>query len=587
MADIFVCNKANPSGVATQWFPYIWFVVRVLLKAGWRHKASSDGANKTTTESPETCKWGTPLAIGGQTGAVASIGAQAGKDFHITGLTGLVSPTGPNSGGSEGNTLSFTGAASAGNNSHWLITRVVGVTECYARPIAGTTGVANDVNNGAISWTEKSYLTTAYPAAASSQWILLQGPTTLKIPFTTAPTGSLPFFRGENVVQATTLAEGECLGVTFEPTTGVGYMVVSPRLQGSGSDPEGWNHADEITGAMSGAKVTPSAAPIRFIRELMIQRGTGHYDGTMTYQCIDDVGESASRLSTLAASAGCTATIAPGQGGTGNAFPTAGSYAILGSAGLVAHWVNAWNLTSVITGNSLGNAQYFAANCIDREDVSQDGSYTCVTGQPSVSTTSTGGPAFFMRTDGGEEGDVEPYFWNAWGQANSYGVRTRTAPTQGSYPGTERWMTDPTFMGFVNNWTSAANITWKRRGLGGAAPAADEFVDVIGMVDASYNGSTALLSMIGTNGATDVEKVQSTAMTAQPVVIEFPRMNSYTNQHKVRKGVPRHIGILQGNLGTDTFGAKAWLQAGVAPTNNLLYSQALVVRWDGSTTPVL
>lgn len=683
MADVYSCNKQPPAGAATtDYFSAQWWLLKCAMKAGWLLKGSSDATTKSASADPMLQKWALPVAVGGQTGAVASIGAMTGKDYTLTGLTGLVAPTNTNQGGSEGRLLVISGAASTGNNVTWLITKYISTTSCLARPLvtsavnhsAGTgpvmtisghlcrttrvniyvkaanngntiasglaqvqiglagsggafaaavvipatgivevidengvhTGiylifaagtvvtadvwqapgaVATDANNGAITWTEYDPLTAVYAAMASGAWILLEGPMTLKIPFGAAPVGT--FFRGENIVQATTGAEGEVLGVTYEPSTGVGYLVVMPRLQGTGIDPEGWNHANQITGSTSGATVTPNAICKRYVRQMMVSRGTG-VTGTITYQCVDDSAETASALARLMQEAGCTNTIPPGQGGTGNAFPgaTTGSYCVWGTAGSVTHDTNPWVNDVQVTTNTIGNLQTFVANCIERTNVSQDGSWTQVVGEPVVSVTFSGGPSSFMRCDGGEEGDVEPYVWlggiNTTNQPSGINTRARTGQGNGAVHVNSRWAANGCFGlgGGANN----CGVSWKKRGLGGAGAAAEGFAEVSGAVDATDVGAAAIF-VIGNAATTDQEKVMSTGLTTAPIVIEFPRMVNPTSQLKVRKGAVRHIGLIQGNVGFDTFGTKAWLQPGDAPGATMA-SIPCVVRWDGSTVPV-
>ncbi len=566
MADIYYPNKAPAS--ALDWFSHMWFLTRCLLKAGWRSMASSDGSTKETTGGDTACKWGTSLAVPSQTGVAASIGAAVGKDFVFTGLTGLVSPTRANQGGSEGNYLLISGAASGGNNAVWQISKVISASSCNARPLI-TTGVASDANSGSITWTERSALTTAYSAMANGAWIVLRGPSILKIAFTTAPTGV--FLRGENISQATTGAEGEVLGVTFEPTTGIGWMVVAPRVSGSGADARGWNHSNVVTGAKSSATFTPSAGPIDYVREVMIMRGTTLFAGTIYYAALDVSGESASLYTTLAASAGCTATIPPGGGGTANAFPATGCYVVTGTGGSVSHTTSAWVGTNYATTNTIGNLQVFAANCLERSTISQDGSWCTALGQPVASTQSAGSTPMFQRLDNGEEGDVEPYAWYAPSDTNTVDARSRTAAAT-SGTGAEAWIGASVFEQNTGN----AWVSIRRRGLSSEA-----FLSVHpGLF--TYRSIVALA--VSTN-STDPEKVSSSAQTTAPLVLEPMFLGSYGTGTKVRKGSPRYIFCINGNVGYDTFGAKQWLSPG-PPAVGTLNGLSFVMPYDGSTVPV-
>lgn len=570
MADIYYPNKAPAA--TNDWFSHTWFLTRILLKAGWRSVASSDATNKETTGGIAACKWGAATAIGGQTGAVASITSQSGLDFVITGLTGLVSPTRANQGGSEGNYLTFTGAASAGNNATFQISKVISSTSCQARPLI-TTGVASDANNGAISWTEKSTLTTTYTAMASGAWIVLRGPSTMKLPFTSAPSGT--FIRGENVVQSTTGAEAEVLGVTYEPSTGVGYMVIAPRLNGTGADQRGWDHSHVITGARSAATFTPSAAGTEYVREIMYTRSTTLFNGQHYYCCLDVVGEASSLFSAIATQAGTTATIPPGcANASGNVFPAVGAFVLAGTSGAAGTTAFPWNSTTYSTSNVMGNMQVFAANNIERQSVSADASFLTVLGQPTTSNQSSGSHHCFFRLDNQEEGDVEPYAWYSPIANNAYDTRSRT--TAASANGiTEAWNGNGIMSSSASNW-----ITFRRRGFG----TGDAFTEVApALTISSRIATTPLLS--SSTGTTDPEKAQHSAQTAAPLAMEPITLVSTTATFKFRKGIPRYVFCINGNSSFDTFGAKVWLQASPF-TAGALNTLTFVVPYDGTTVPV-
>jgi hypothetical protein len=90
-------------------------------------------------------------------------------------------------------------------------------------------------------------LLDAYPSfpggnTAAQAWWNAQGPSTLKIPIGAKQTpGSYTgFIRGENISQATTGAQGEIIGYIFDGYAQTGFLVVMPRVDGSGGDPHGW-----------------------------------------------------------------------------------------------------------------------------------------------------------------------------------------------------------------------------------------------------------------------------------------------------------------------------------------------------------
>lgn len=248
-----------------------------------------------------------------------------------------------------------------------------------------------------------------YPAVfdtAQAPWIVMSGPKTLKIPLNANPTGTL--LRGEKITQATSAAEGELLGYVWSVADSSGWAVVLPR---TGT----FDNTHTVTGATSAATFVPTGTIITYAREIMFGKTTANdtINGQIWYVCCDQSGESASLFSTLAASAGCTATVPPGSGGTSNGFPTfgnagsptGGAIAIRGTGGstTTTHWF----------GNSAGytgNSQICCVNAIPAAGVSADGSFYIASASNSSSPAALAGFAY-QRVDDGEPGDVDPYVW--------------------------------------------------------------------------------------------------------------------------------------------------------------------------------
>src|SRR4051812_10397804 len=94
----------------------------------------------------------------------------------------------------------------------------------------GTTKVSSG-NNGNDSWGNNGDpLLDTYPSFLNSAlgcWIVMRGPSTLKIPINVAPTGAP--LRGEKITQANTSAEGELIGYVYDAASTSGWMVVMPR----------------------------------------------------------------------------------------------------------------------------------------------------------------------------------------------------------------------------------------------------------------------------------------------------------------------------------------------------------------------
>lgn len=575
MAHVTIPNSARATNA--DHFSGIWKLAQGLIKAGYIYKASSDGSAKDTTGAITASKWGAPAAVGGQTGAVASITTKLGDDVTLTGVTGLVAPTASNQGGSEGRFLTISGAASAGNNGTFQIVEVLSATSCRVR---NASAVASDANNGAITWTEKDPLGIAYVVGSYGQgsWIVLQGASMLKVPFTVAPVGA--FLRGENVTQTTTGAQGEVVGVTFDPGTGAGYLVIAPRLSGSGAARRGWNQDSTatyvITGGTSAATVNPNGTIIEYVQQTVIEKdngaGTHLTSGAIYHQCIDVVGETASAFSTLAGAAGCTATIQPGGGGTGNAFPATGSWVPHGSA--TSQTGTVWWRTNFSGAGTFGNFQILIANCIERTSVSADGSFVWSEGQNSSALTvrSNGGFAF-QRLDNSEDGDVNPYVWFTATSTVTYGSRSRTAETG---------VVDNEVMWRAGNMlhTARGSFTgWRRRGLSSEA-----FMDPIGAVlgTGAANSAYAPILQFGAP-TTDPEKVATAA--AGTLVTEPIWVVGVVQNAKCRKGTLRWMRMADGNTSLDTYDTKKWLILDTFSTSNFDIS-LLLGPWDQSTTPV-
>lgn len=98
--------------------------------------------NATLNLSEEPTGLGQPTGV---SGTAAVISSKVSTTVTITGLTGMTA-------NSVGRFLTFTGAASAGNNGTFIIASFISASSVT---ITNSAGVAGDVNNGAISWVER------------------------------------------------------------------------------------------------------------------------------------------------------------------------------------------------------------------------------------------------------------------------------------------------------------------------------------------------------------------------------------------------------------------------------------------------
>jgi len=519
---------------------------------------------KETTGNPSNDKWGAGVQVGAQTATAAfTIGtptttAKSGR-VTLTGLTDFATT-------SPGHLLTITGATNAANNGTWLITKFISATSIE---IENPTAVA-ETTPGTATWTEKSSVTDVMPTSITGAfqvgaWWCAEGPSTMRIPIgNVVPT--ISFIRGENVTQTTTGATGELLGVLTDPDTSLGYIVVAPRVSGTGAAVRGWSSSNIITGTYSGATVTPTGTPLEFVREIVIWKNTialGH----AYFQIIDSVNEATTtsvqgRFSTMAALATCTANICPGGQSGGNpltnGFPTTGTYTIVGTGGPGAVTTTSGNWIGTTT-TSYGVAQVMCANNIEDANISQDGSYILALGTPINAPTSFVGSAY-QRCDDSEDGDIDPYVHMAQNNVNY--VSNRTAATA-SYASADTWNAGLTA---IINFTPYRG--WRRRGFS----TNDTFQEFQGAMLGQYS-TTSLLNL--NSGTVDrVATAPVNTAVREPLWIVSTQLNQ-----KIRKGTCRWLYFVNSGGGTDTYDTKRWIQL------SSLGLALVAGPWDGITTP--
>lgn len=527
----------------------IWKTTRLMKAAGYRYKASSDGTTKETTGSPAADKWGAGVQVGSQTGSAAlTIGAPTSTSFGgrstVSGMTG-----GAFSSSSVGNFLTITGASNGGNNGTFLIVGFVSVTSV----IVENPSAVSETTGGGATWKEVSALLDTFPALGAGAWWCAQGPSTIRVPIgTTSPTGT--FIRGENVTQATSGAQGEILGVLVDTTNG-GYLVISPRVSGTGSGPRGWSASAAITGATSGATIAATGTVIEFVREIVFWRSSTT-SGHIYYQCIDSVAEATTtattgRFSVLAALAGATATICPGgaSGGspTTNGFPTVGTFvAGVGTGGTGAVGTGSSNWNNNTNAVNLGLCQLLVANAIEGTGTSADGSISFITGLPTTASTTFAGWGF-LRLDDTEDGDVDPYAWCVPNFPTGGFGRSRTG---GGTVGTNG---DVFQNGVIFNVTSTAFLCHRRRGF----PTNDSFTEAFASLIGRYQAGAALALVQESPDRVACSFVSTTVREPMWVTAYGSALNVVS---KMRKGTTRWWCVVQGGNGTDTYDGRKWIQ---------------------------
>ena len=390
-----------------------------MKKAGWTYKSSGNGSSKDTSGTAANDLWG-----GNSDPALdtySSVGTVSTGSQSLP--TATLNATNPQTAG-----FSTSGTILVATSTNgWQTVTYTGTTASSFTGCSGGTGTvpANSaIGSGAINMD------------TVSGWWNAQGPSTLKIPISTSAVPGIDgyFMRGENITQSVTGAQGEIIGYLFDGYAVQGFLVVLPRVDGSGADPHGWDHANIITGSTSGATVTPSATVIEFVREISFWKGITTNNATTYMQCVDQSAESAQRLSVLAGSTGCTASVGPGGGGTGNSFPTAGTYTAGGTGGSLAGQEVFVNNT--VPSGSLGKSQIIAVNANYSSGVSADGSF--------MVAASYSAPVFalnyetlwgYVRTDNQEDGDVDPYvFWTPSGDGDFGSVQIAAGSNGATLP---------------------------------------------------------------------------------------------------------------------------------------------------------
>lgn len=444
-------------------FRAMWSAVQAMLAAGWTLAGSSDGTSKSTSTDPAALLWrNAPGTIGTSTtsGSGAVVAAPERGRALVTGLLGMTATM-------KGSYLKITGSSVAANNNHHQIAEFVSPTSVRINALQFAVA-ADPVGR---SWDVRNGLTESYPAALTSvsAWVCLIGPHTLYVPITAPPSGR--FLRGERIIQAGTGFEGELRDVVWNTSSLSGYLTVLGQVRGTGLGAYGLETGGLFTGQSTGYTVTQVGSAREFRLESVIWKAADALAGSR-FTGMFEVGVE-TRFSDLVASAGCTATVAPGGGGVGNTFPTYAWVAWgLDSSPGVQNWGNF---------NALRNTQNSFAICadaIEERGYSADGSWTCGTLARYGFYWSIQGDHI---TEGGDYGDLAPWVSvtlpTATVETHAGIAIDRLAVTAAA--NTSALTASPMFESPSNAYP-VANASflrgWRRRGLGGAR---DEFIQLV------------------------------------------------------------------------------------------------------------
>lgn len=562
--NVVIPNVQPQAPPVTSLANQVWKLTRALKKAGWKYIGSGNGTTKETTKDPELDLWNVTPSTTSMGGAAAVIGAPQRGRALVTGLTGIVSAD-------KGRFLVISGSGTGANNHHHQIEEVISSTS--VRIDARTFAVAADA--GPLSWSIVDYSidNNVQPGwFAAAGWWAARGPSVLRIPYTVAQTpgtSGYKFVRGENIVQTTTGAQGECLGCYEDGANS--YMAVLPRVRGTGAGVYGWDTALTITGALSGATIAQDGAAKEYRAELVIQKSANLTSGTMCMHYAEPVGEQTAE--SLIPSAGCTATVAPGHGGTGNAFPSF-AWTFHGNPGSTAF---NWSLWSSSVN---GNAQIIAWDCIEEENYSADGSWAHAVfngAQGALPYSASYLLLGFFRLDDTEPGDVCPFATKSPGYAVAGGLYTNTRTTLSSQ--TSTWYEAVASYATQANYVSYRS--WRRRGMSddAATNSQDYEPAVIAQLQSSFSGGPQNIN------ATTPYNVQNAPVFTRQINPIFIR-SVQAGPRKHDKGKVRHLGWLEGGTTNALYADKTILQLALAYTGLGGYGPTVVDGWDGVTTPV-
>lgn len=408
----------------------------------------------------------------------------------------------------------------------WRLTRCM--KAAGATTLASADGTAKDSSgvNANDKWGGGgSPLSDSMPSISGAAcWIVMSGATIVKLELTAAGNaGSM--IRGEPVTQAGSGATGIFLGYSF--SAGAGHAVVDPQ---TGT----FNGSGLVTGTYSAATFTPSAVKF-FVEEFLFGKNTTTTNGIIARQMVDASAESASRFSVLAASAGCTATVPPGGGGTGNAFPSVGTYMV---AGTNATTYTSYELWFGVSADLLfAKAQLIAGNRTLGAGVCADSTWFLGCGYAGGGSDGFQWVGHF-RCDDHEPADLDPHasFAIVGTGENSANVRTTASRTNGTQASTTV-LSGGGAVGGISCWRG-----WRRRGFS----TNDGFVS-LAAVGPSYTptsqGQGTPLMATTTGTPHRIANTYAASPEMRPVKYGLEAQGSFG---KISKGSPRHLRGVQG-----------------------------------------
>jgi hypothetical protein len=410
-----VSNAGSNSGIKQ-----VWAQILVCLAAGYKLAGSGlNGRAKSTSTDPAQMQWlnsvGT-IGTSNSSGSGAVIAAPARGRALVTGLSGLTSAH-------KGMYLKITGSSVSANNNVHQIEEIVSATSCKID--ARTFAVGADAVGR--SWDIRDLLGESYNGAAitaNTGWVCLVGPAVLQIPITT----DLAMLPGERITQAATGFEGVLDSWVYHAANASNYAKVYPQVRGTGAGQYGLD-TSTIVGEQSGASFTPGTAK-EFRIEVVWWKGASGLIGSIFVGQFDVVADAATRFSALVASAGCSATVAPGGGGAGNSFPARGMLCMGSTGSASGNWLGISTFTA-------STHWALCADAIEESRLCADGSFSASTliSNGTLKYTWQSTAHMLHRVVGGPPGDLFDRAWFGPGDTTAADTRTAwTAPSADAVP---------------------------------------------------------------------------------------------------------------------------------------------------------
>lgn len=630
MATKYATNFALNSPTIV--FNAVWKLTRCMKASGWLYMASGDGQNKDTSQSSTSDLWGNNADPMNDTygGPNSSTQINSAVSLPQSTLTVVSNANFPNSGtvyvrSSTGiQTITYTGLNST-------------------TQLTGCSGGTGNVIIG--SWVSNANVNANFDGiTTNNQWLVLRGPSTLKIPLSASP-GNL--VRGETITQTSTAAEGELIGWVWDSGSSSGWAVVAPR---TGT----FNNTNLITGASSGVSFTPTGTIVTFLREFMFMRSSssGGTSGGFYYICADGYEGTTSGVASTTTTGvqtlptgtinvtsttgfpssgyllinttnglvkvqytntsggnsftGCTggtgntsngglvaqagaesdqlfSTIATSSGCTGSNPPGwGGTNNAFPVKGMVCRGNGTSSATDFFgfTSNFQNYAQIVAVNNTSGTGVSADGSFWIAAASYNTANTATG--AMFCRLEDTESGDLDPYAWIGPGgyQSSNYYGQSNFNNATTSY--------------FWNSNNLYQNTYYQALGY----QARGNTIVPIRDIQAAFR-FTYLYGISGSGGFSTLLPI-SASIDAYPKLLATPSTNpaiyreelglvcsgNFTSLGNVVphwKGRVRWMALCPVGKVFDTFDSKTWL---CVSTSIPGIPAILVGPWDGATVPI-